>query len=83
MQQILEQNNMTMDALEKELREKYGMGLTKFKTQLRSQIQEQLIKQKVSQQYVGQVSVSKNDVENVFPGLQRQPAHHRRERAVV
>jgi len=50
----------------KELREKYGMGLTKFKAQLRSQIQEQLIKQKVSQQYVGQVSVSKNDVETFY-----------------
>ncbi len=35
-QQILEQNSMTMDALEKELREKYGMGLNKFKAQLRS-----------------------------------------------
>lgn len=64
--QILSQNGMTMDALEKELRDKYGMGLSKFKTQLRSQIQEQLIKQKVSQQYVGQVSVSKNDVENFY-----------------
>jgi|WetSurMetagenome_2_1015567.scaffolds.fasta_scaffold00220_12 peptidyl-prolyl cis-trans isomerase SurA len=64
--QILSQNNLTMDELEKELREKYGMGLTKFKAQLRSQIQEQLIKQKVSQQYVGQVSVSKNDVETFY-----------------
>jgi peptidyl-prolyl cis-trans isomerase SurA len=64
--QILAQNGMTMDALEKELHDKYGMGLTKFKAQLRSQIQEQLIKQKVSQQYVGQVSVSKNDVETFY-----------------
>jgi peptidyl-prolyl cis-trans isomerase SurA len=64
--QILSQNSMTMDALEKELREKYGMGLTKFKSQLRSQIQEQLVKQKVSQLYVGQVSVSKNDVETFY-----------------
>ncbi len=65
-QQILEQNSMTLDALEKELHEKYGMGLNKFKAQLRSQIQEQLIKQKVTQQYVGQVSVSKNDVEQFY-----------------
>lgn len=64
--QILSQNSMTMDALENELREKYGMGLVKFKAQLRSQIQEQLIKQKVSQLYVGQVSVSKNDVESFY-----------------
>ncbi len=64
--QILSQNSMTMDALEKELREKYGMGLSKFKAQMRSQVQEQLIKQKVSQLYVGQVSVGRNDVEAFY-----------------
>jgi peptidyl-prolyl cis-trans isomerase SurA len=60
--QILAQNSMTMDVLEKELRDKYGMGVTKFKAQLRGQLQEQLIKQKVSQLYVGQVAATKNDV---------------------
>jgi len=53
---------MTMDVLEHELRDKYGMGVTKFRAQLRGQVQEQLIKQKVSQLYVGQVAATKNDV---------------------
>jgi peptidyl-prolyl cis-trans isomerase SurA len=65
-QQILDQNNMTMDVLERELKDKYGMGLTKFKAQLRSQVYEQLVKQKVSQLYVGQVSAGKNDVTSFY-----------------
>jgi peptidyl-prolyl cis-trans isomerase SurA len=60
--QILAQNSMTMDVLERELRDKYGMGVTKFRAQLRGQVQEQLIKQKVSQLYVGQIAATKNDV---------------------
>jgi len=64
--QILQQNSMTMDALEHELRDKYGMGVNKFKAQLRSQVQEQLIKQKVQQLYVGQVNASKNDVQTFY-----------------
>jgi peptidyl-prolyl cis-trans isomerase SurA len=64
--QILAQNSMTMDVLEHELRDKYGMGVTKFRAQLRGQVQEQLIKQKVSQLYVGQVAANKNDVQAFY-----------------
>ena len=64
--QILQQNSMTMDVLEHELRDKYGMGVTKFKAQLRGQVQEQLIKQKVSQLYVGQIAANKNDVQAFY-----------------
>jgi peptidyl-prolyl cis-trans isomerase SurA len=62
-QQILMQNNMTLEVLERELKDKYGMGLPKFRAQLRSQIHEQLVKQKVMQFYVGQTTAGKNDVE--------------------
>lgn len=65
-QQILEQNGMTMDVFEKELSDKYKMSLSKFRAQLRAQIQEQLIKQKVQQQYVGQVQAGRNDVEAFY-----------------
>lgn len=65
-QQILSQNHITTDVLENELKEKYGMGLSKFRAQLRTQFREQLVKQKVQQQYVTAVQVSRNDVEEFF-----------------
>jgi peptidyl-prolyl cis-trans isomerase SurA len=65
-QQIITQNNITTDVLEKELKEKYGIGLSKFRTQLRTQFREQLVKQKVQQQYVSAVQVSRNDVEAFY-----------------
>jgi peptidyl-prolyl cis-trans isomerase SurA len=65
-QQILSQNHITADVLEKELKDKYGMGLSKFRAQLRTQFREQLVKQKVQQQYVSAVQVSRNDVEAFF-----------------
>jgi peptidyl-prolyl cis-trans isomerase SurA len=65
-QQILTQNNITADVLEKELKEKYGIGLSKFRAQLRAQFREQLVKQKVQQQYVPGVQISRNDVEAFY-----------------
>jgi len=65
-QQILTQNHITADVLENELKEKYGMGISKFRAQLRAQFREQLVKQKVQQQYVTAVQVSKNDVEDFY-----------------
>jgi peptidyl-prolyl cis-trans isomerase SurA len=65
-QQIITQNNITTGVLEKELKEKYGIGLSKFRTQLRTQFREQLVKQKVQQQYVSAVQVSRNDVEAFY-----------------
>jgi len=64
--QILRQNSITLDILEKELQEKYKMNISKFKAQLRTQIREQIIKQKVMQQYIGQVNINKNDVEEFY-----------------
>jgi peptidyl-prolyl cis-trans isomerase SurA len=65
-QQILAQNNITLDVLEKEMKEKYGMGLAKFKSQLRAQFREQLVKQRVQQQYVSMMPVTRNDVESFY-----------------
>lgn len=65
-QQILAQNNITTDVLEKELKEKYGIGLSKFRAQLRTQFREQLVKQKVQQEYVSAVAISRNDVESFY-----------------
>lgn len=65
-QQLLAQNHITADVLENELKEKYGMGISKFKAQLRTQFREQLVKQKVQQQYVTSVQVSRKDVEEFF-----------------
>ena len=73
-QQILSQNSITMPQLEKELKDKYTMGVAKFKTQLRAQIQEQMIKQKVQQQYVAAVQVSQKRRGGLLCRLQGQPS---------
>jgi peptidyl-prolyl cis-trans isomerase SurA len=63
---ILSQNNITLPALEQELKAKYGMTLVKFKAQMSSQIREQLIRQKVQQLYVSGMQVNRKDVEAFF-----------------
>jgi len=66
-QMILQQNGISFATLEQELKTKYGMGLSKFKMQMRSQIQEQLIRQKVQQLYVAStVQVGRKDVEAFY-----------------
>ena len=65
-QMILQQNSITLPALEQELKEKYGMSLTKFKIQMRTQIQEQLIRQKVQQLYVSSLPPSRKDVQAFY-----------------
>jgi len=66
-QSILQQNNITMATLEQELKSKYNMTLLKFKTQMRMQIQEQLLRQKVQQLYVSpSIQISRKDVETFY-----------------
>jgi len=65
-QMILKQNNITLAGLEQELNTRYGMTLAKFKAQMRSQAQEQLIRQSVQRQYVSAVQVSRQDVETFY-----------------
>jgi peptidyl-prolyl cis-trans isomerase SurA len=63
---ILQQNNITLSALEQELKTKYGMSLAKFKTQMYSQIREQLLRQKVQQLYVSGIQVNRKDVQAFY-----------------
>jgi peptidyl-prolyl cis-trans isomerase SurA len=67
---ILEQNNITLPALEQELKAKYGMTLVKFKAQMNSQVREQLIRQKVQQLYVSGTQVNRKDVEAFYQTYQ-------------
>jgi peptidyl-prolyl cis-trans isomerase SurA len=63
---ILEQNNITLPALEQELKTKYGMTLAKFKAQMSTQIREQLVRQKVQQLYVSGTQVNRKEVETFY-----------------
>ena len=66
-QMILQQNNISLAALEQELKTKYNMGLLKFKAQMRTQIQEQLIRQKVQQLYVSSsLQINRKDVDAFY-----------------
>ena len=60
---ILRQNNLSLDSLEIELRRQQGISLSKFKSDARKIIREQLLKQKVQQSYLYSNKVTKKDVE--------------------
>ncbi len=63
---LLRQNNLTIDALETELKRQQGISLSKFKAELRKAIKEQLLKQKVQQNYLYSLKVNRKDVEAFF-----------------
>jgi peptidyl-prolyl cis-trans isomerase SurA len=63
---LLRQNNLTIDALETELKRQQGMTLSKFKTEMRKALKEQLLKQKVQQNYLFGLKVNRKDVEAFF-----------------
>jgi peptidyl-prolyl cis-trans isomerase SurA len=63
---LLRQNNLTMDALETELKRQQGITLSKFKSELRKAIKEQLLKQKVQQTYLFSLKINRKDVESFF-----------------
>lgn len=63
---LLRQNNLTMDALEVELKRQQGVTLAKFKSELRKAIKEQLLKQKIQQTYLFSLKVNRKDVESFF-----------------
>ncbi|MGB7567618.1 MAG: peptidylprolyl isomerase [Chitinivibrionales bacterium] len=69
-QTILQQNSITLPVLEQELKEKYGMSLAKFKAQMRMQIQEQLVRQKVQQFYVSSLPPSRKDIQAFYDTYQ-------------
>ncbi len=63
---ILNQNNLTMEQLEKELQERQGTTLHRFKSEARRAIKEQLYKQKLQQTYYFSTKVNRKDVEQFF-----------------
>lgn len=62
---LMKSNGMTPEDLERELRGQ-GMTLNKFRTQLRRNIQDQLLRRNVNQRYMGDVVVSRPEVESFF-----------------
>jgi len=63
---LLKQNNLTLDSLEAELQRQQGISLAKFKNDARKIIREQLIKQKVQQNYLFNTKITRKDVENFY-----------------
>ena len=63
---MLEQNNLSIDSLDAVLRREQGTSLTKFKSDARKAIKEQLLKQKVQQSYLYSTKVSRKDVEHFY-----------------
>jgi peptidyl-prolyl cis-trans isomerase SurA len=63
---IVRQNNITMEQLETELTKQQGISLAKFKADARKAIREQLLKQKVQQNYIMTSKVNKKDVEDFY-----------------
>jgi peptidyl-prolyl cis-trans isomerase SurA len=59
---ILRQNNIAIEDFETVLKKQEGMTLTKFKMEIRKQIRNELIKQKVQQRYVNMDAPNKRDV---------------------
>lgn len=63
---LLKQNNLTIERLETELQNQQGISLSKFKSEARKTIKEQLYKQKIQQSYLSSIKVSRKDVESFF-----------------
>ena len=62
---ILRQNNWTADSLDAQLKAQ-GMTIVKFKAETRKAIREQLLKQKVQQNYYASIKVNRRDVEDFY-----------------
>jgi peptidyl-prolyl cis-trans isomerase SurA len=65
-QMIMHQNNLSMAQLEEALKTQQGITVETFKTELRKQLRQELLKQKVQQQYVSSSGLSRGDVEQFF-----------------
>jgi peptidyl-prolyl cis-trans isomerase SurA len=63
---ILQKNNLSMDDLEAEVQKSYGMSMVQFKAQLRATIRENLLIQKIQQQYISAERISRKDVESFY-----------------
>lgn len=63
---MLRQNRITPEQLEQILREQQGISLTKFKSELRTQIRQELMKQKVQQMYASPNTITKKDIRGFY-----------------
>jgi peptidyl-prolyl cis-trans isomerase SurA len=63
---ILQQNGITADSLEALLRKEQGLTFAKFKSETRTAIKDQLLKQKIQRQYLSAIKVSRRDVESFY-----------------
>jgi peptidyl-prolyl cis-trans isomerase SurA len=65
-QTILSQNNLSFPEFETLLMQQQGLSVSKFKEEVRKQIRQELLKQKVQQRYVAAGEVGRSDVEEFF-----------------
>ena len=63
---ILNQNRINMQEFEKLLEKEQGITLSKFKKEIRQQIRQEMLKQKVQQFYIASESVSRSDIEKFY-----------------
>lgn len=63
---ILMQNRISLDEFEKLIQKEQGISLIKFKKEIRQQIRQELLKQKVQQLYVASSRITRSDVDKFF-----------------
>ncbi len=63
---ILRQNRITIKEFEVLIKKEQGLTLTKFKKEIRQQIRQELLKQKVQQFYVSSNKISRSDVDRFY-----------------
>jgi peptidyl-prolyl cis-trans isomerase SurA len=64
--QMLQQYRLSEEQLAERLRQEQNMSMTKFRSQLRNQVRQEIIKQKVQQLYVSEERVGKSEVEAFY-----------------
>jgi peptidyl-prolyl cis-trans isomerase SurA len=64
--QMLQQYRLSENELAQRLETEQGLSMAKFRAQLRKQIRQELIKQKVQQRYVAEERVGKSEVEAFY-----------------
>ena len=63
---ILKQNNIDLNALDALLKKEQGINLSTFKKEIRQQIRQEIVKQKVQQFYISTDNITRNDVEAFY-----------------
>lgn len=63
---ILHQNRISIQEFEKLLEKEQGVSLSKFKKEIRQQIRQEMLKQKVQQFYLASDNISRSDIEKFY-----------------